>query len=115
MLRIGKKAELEQFPKRRCGKEDPPEEGVDSSKEPLRAWLHMRQEKGAGWTSQALTDTLSLFRHSFKRVWTYTAQMAVSTGAIVEGLDVIVDLGLGDLTGLVDSLLNPLLLQAAKK
>ena len=41
--------------------------------------------------------------------------MAVSTGAIVEGLDVIVDLRLGDLTGIVDSLLNPLLLQAAKK
>ena len=41
--------------------------------------------------------------------------MAVSTGAIVKRLDVIVDLGLGDLPGLVASLLNPLLLQAAKK
>lgn len=41
--------------------------------------------------------------------------MAVSTGAIIEPLDVIVDLGIGDITSLVDSLLDPLLLQAAKK
>ena len=41
--------------------------------------------------------------------------MAVSTGAIVEHLDVIVDLGIGNITSLVDSLLDPLLLQAAKK
>lgn len=41
--------------------------------------------------------------------------MAVSAGAIVEPLDVIVDLGIGDITRLVDSLLDPLLLQAAKK
>jgi hypothetical protein len=41
--------------------------------------------------------------------------MAVSTGAIVEHLDVIVDLGMGNITSLVDSLLDPLLLQAAKK
>lgn len=32
--------------------------------------------------------------------------MAVSTGAIIEHLDVIVDLGIGDITSLVDSLLN---------
>jgi hypothetical protein len=41
--------------------------------------------------------------------------MAVSTGAIVEHLDVIVDLGIGDIPSLVDSLFDPLLLQAAKK
>lgn len=41
--------------------------------------------------------------------------MAVSTSAIIEHLDVLVDLGRGDLPGLVDALLNPLLLQAAKK
>ncbi len=41
--------------------------------------------------------------------------MAVLTSVIVEGLDVLVDLGLGDLTGLVDALLDSLLLQAAKK
>jgi hypothetical protein len=41
--------------------------------------------------------------------------MAVSTGAIVEGLDVVVDLGCGELPGCVDALLDPLLLQAAKK
>ena len=40
--------------------------------------------------------------------------MAVSTGAIVEHLNIIVDLGIGDITGLVDSLLDPLFLQAAK-
>lgn len=70
---------------------------------------------GSGWTSQGLTYTLKPVRHCFKRLWTDTAQMAVSTGAIVKGLDVIVDLGLGDLTGVIDSLLNPLLLQTAKK
>ena len=41
--------------------------------------------------------------------------MAVSTGAIVEHLDVIVDLGIGNITSLVDVLLDPLLLQAAKQ
>lgn len=41
--------------------------------------------------------------------------MAVSTGAIVEHLDVLVDLGIGNITSLVGSLLAPLLLQAAKK
>lgn len=41
--------------------------------------------------------------------------MAVSTGAIVEHFDVIVDLGRGDLTSLVDALLDPLLLQTAKE
>ena len=41
--------------------------------------------------------------------------MAVSTGAIVEHLNVIVDLGFGDITVLVDSLLDPLFLQAAKE
>ena len=41
--------------------------------------------------------------------------MTVSTGTIVEGLDVLGDLGCGDLPGLVDSLFDPLLLQAAKK
>jgi hypothetical protein len=37
--------------------------------------------------------------------------MAVSTGAIVEHLNVIVDLGFGDITGLVVSLLDPLFLR----
>jgi hypothetical protein len=41
--------------------------------------------------------------------------MAVSTSAITEHLDVIVDLRIGDITSLVDSLRDPLLLQAAKK
>jgi hypothetical protein len=41
--------------------------------------------------------------------------MAVSPSAIVEGGHVIIDLGLGDLTDRVDVILDPLLLQAAKK
>lgn len=41
--------------------------------------------------------------------------MAVSTGAIIEHFDVIIDLGSGHLTRLVDPLLDPFLLQAAKK
>ena len=41
--------------------------------------------------------------------------MAVSTGSIVEHLNVVVDLGIGGITALVDSLLDPLFLQAAKK
>lgn len=41
--------------------------------------------------------------------------MAVSTSTIVEHLDVVVDLSPRDLPGCVDALLDPLLLQAAKK
>ena len=41
--------------------------------------------------------------------------MAVSTSAIIEHLDVIVDLRIGDISSLIDSLLDPLLLHAAKK
>lgn len=41
--------------------------------------------------------------------------MAVSTSAIVEHLDIVVDLSSRDLPGCVDALLDPLLLQAAKK
>ena len=41
--------------------------------------------------------------------------MAVATGAMIEHVDVIRYLGLGDLTSRVDTRLDPLLLQAAKK
>ena len=41
--------------------------------------------------------------------------MAVSTGAIVEGFDVVVDLSRGKLPSCVNALLDPFLLQAAKK
>lgn len=41
--------------------------------------------------------------------------MAVSTGAITEHLDVLVDLRIGHLTSLVYALLDPLLLHTAKK
>lgn len=67
------------------------------------------------WTSQSFVDTLRPVRYGFKRLWTDSAQMTVSTAAIIEGLDVLVDLSRGDLTGRVDPLPNPLLLHAAKK
>lgn len=41
--------------------------------------------------------------------------MAVAPDAIIEHVDVIRYLGLGDLTSCVDAFLDPLLLQAAKK
>jgi hypothetical protein len=41
--------------------------------------------------------------------------MAVSTGTIIEHVDVIRYLGFGDLTSRVDALLDPLLLQATKE
>ena len=41
--------------------------------------------------------------------------MTVSTGAIIEHLDILVDLGSGDLPSRVDALLDALLLQAAKE
>lgn len=51
----------------------------------------------------------------FKRLQTDPAKVAVSTSAIVEHLDVVVDLSPRDLPRCVDALLDPLLLQAAKK
>ena len=67
------------------------------------------------WTPQTFVDTpLRPVRHGFKRLRTDPAQMAVSTGAIAQHLDIILVLGIGDTTGLVDSLFDPLLLQAAK-
>jgi hypothetical protein len=41
--------------------------------------------------------------------------MAVPTGAIVEHFDVIVDLSICHIPSLVNALLDPLLLQAAKE
>jgi len=41
--------------------------------------------------------------------------MAVSTGAMIKHLDVIIDLGIGAITRLVDSRFDPLLLQTANK
>ena len=68
------------------------------------------------WTSQAFADTsVSPIRHGFKGLRTDPAQMAVATGTIIEHVDVIRYLGFGDLTSRVDALLDPLLLQAAKK
>lgn len=64
----------------------------------------MREQMGSLWTSQTCADTLSPFRHAFKRLRTDTAPMAVSTGTIVEGLEVLVDLGRGDLPSPVDAL-----------
>lgn len=41
--------------------------------------------------------------------------MAVPAGSIVEHLDVIEDIGAGEITCLVDALFDPLFLQATKK
>ena len=67
------------------------------------------------WTSQAFTDTLRPVRYGFKRLWTDPSQMAVPTSAIIEGLDVVGDLGRSECSGRVDALFDPLLLHAAKK
>ena len=80
-----------------------------------RAHTRTQRVPGRDGLPRLLRTPLSLFRHCFERLRTDTAQMAVSTGAIVEGLNVLVDLGRSNLTGRVDSLPNPLLLQTAKK
>ena len=68
------------------------------------------------WTSQNFVDTpLRPVRHGFKRLRTDPAQMAVSTGAILEHFDVLVDLGIGQIPSPVDAFLDPLLLQTAKE
>src|SRR5690242_6693734 len=72
--------------------------------------------RGSVWTSQDFMDTsLSMFRHGFKCLRTDPAQMAVSPGAIIEGLDVLGDIGRSHRSGYVDALFDPLLLQAAEK
>lgn len=68
------------------------------------------------WTSQGFVDTsLSMFRHGFKGLRTDPAEMAVSPDAIIEGLDVLVDIDPSHRSSYVDALLDPLLLQAAEK
>lgn len=66
-------------------------------------------EKGTDWTSQTFADTLRLVRYGFKRLCADPAQMAVSTGAIVESLNVVGDFGRRELPSWVDALLDPLL------
>lgn len=67
------------------------------------------------WTAQSFTDMLRPVRRGFKCLWTDPAQMTVSTAAIIEGVDVVVDFRRSNLPGRVNSLLDPLLLQAGKK
>lgn len=62
-----------------------------------------------------MDTSLSIFRHGFKGLRTDPAEMAVSPEAILEGLDVLVDLGHSHRLSDVDALLDPLLLQAAEK
>ena len=82
---------------------------------PMMAWGCASIIEGKTGLPRLLRTPLNLFRHCFKRLRTYTAKMAVSTGAIIEHLDVIVDLGIGDSTSLVDSLLDPLLFHATNE
>ena len=71
---------------------------------------------GGTWTSQPFAETsVSPIRHRFKCFRTDPAQMAVSTGAIVEHFDVLVDLGIGQIPSPVDAFLDPFLLQTAKE
>jgi len=82
----------------------------------LASCMTSRQYTGLVWTSQGFVDTsLRIVRHGFKGLWTNPVQMAVATDAIIEHVDVIRYLGLGNFASRVDVLLDPLLLQAAKK
>lgn len=58
---------------------------------------------------------MRLFRRGFNHPPDCTAQMAVLTGPMIEDLDVLADLDIDDCASLVNSLLDPLFLQAAKK
>lgn len=62
-----------------------------------------------------MDTSLSIFRHGFKCLWTEPAEMTVSLDAIIEDLDVLVDIGYSHRSSDVDALLDPLLLQTAKK
>jgi hypothetical protein len=68
-----------------------------------------------GWTSQDSVDTFPTASGDFKLLGTYSAQVAVATGSIVERFDVVGDLREGQLPILVDLLLDAFLLQAAEE
>lgn len=68
------------------------------------------------WTSRGFVDTsLSICRHGLQCLRTAPAEMAVSPDAMIEGLDVLVDIGPSHRSSDVDALLDPLLLQTTEK
>lgn len=58
---------------------------------------------------------MRLFRRGFNHPPDCTAQMAVLTSTMIEDLNVLADLDIDDCASLVNLLLDPLFLQAAKK
>ena len=68
------------------------------------------------WSSQDSVEMLiRSFLSCFKLLWAETTQMVVTTGAIVERIDVVGDVFRRQLAVVVDVLLDPLFLQAAKE
>jgi len=59
--------------------------------------------------------SLSIFRHGLKCLQTDPAEMVVSPDPMIEGLDVLVDVGYRHCSSSVDALLDPFLLHAAEK
>src|ERR1700743_286092 len=54
-------------------------------------------------------------RHAFKRIGTDAAEMGMATGAIVEDLDVVKDIGATPTAGFVDTFADAFFLQAAEE
>ena len=54
-------------------------------------------------------------RGAFKRLGTDAAEMAVATGSVVEHLDIVEDIGSGEIARFVDAFPDALLLQAAEE
>ena len=70
----------------------------------------------SGWSSQDLVETPSFgLVRSFELLRTKSSEMTVVPRSIVEGIDVVSDVGDRQLTVPVDLFLDPLFLQAAEK
>ncbi len=75
---------------------------------------------GTGWTLKIglpmnLRHSPASRRGLFKGLGADTTQVAVTAVTVVEGFNVVEDVGAGHISGLVDSFTNPLLFQATKK
>lgn len=74
------------------------------------------QRQVGGWSSQPLVDTAPTWRmRGLEPLGTYTAQMAMAPGRVVEVFDVRPDVREGELSARIDVFLDPLLLQAAEE
>jgi hypothetical protein len=68
------------------------------------------------WSSQDLVETLPAgFMSRFELLGTQPSEMAVTSRSIVERIDVVSHIGNGELSVLVDLLLDAFLLQTAEK